>query len=102
MQIVNGSFNFGRFSNAGPQLGTTEVDMGANVSQAAAFLSGFNVEFSNGDDHNFGLLDVQVRVPGGGIAGSKVQVQVTYGLRDWSGDWDDEYDGQIFFTVVAE
>ena len=102
MQIVNSSVAFGPFSNAGPQQQTATIDMGASVSQATAFLSGFDVEFSNGDDHDFGLLDVQVHVPAGGVSGSAVQVQVTYGLRDWSGDWDDQYDGRIFFTVIGE
>ena len=102
MQILNSSITFGQHSGSGPQVQTTTVTLGAPVSQAAAFLSGFNVEFSHGDDHNFGLLDVQVQVPAGGISGAAVQVQVSYGLRDWSGNWDDDYDGQIFFTVVGE
>ena len=72
------------------------------VTQAVAFLSGFVAEFSGGDDHHLGQLDVQVQVPGGGINGATVTVQVIYGLRDWSGDWDDRYDGQVFFAVVAE
>src|SRR5262249_8816641 len=25
-----------------------------------------------------------------------------FGLRDWSGDWDDNYDGSISFVVLAE
>jgi hypothetical protein len=29
-------------------------------------------------------------------------VNVTFGLRDWSGNWDDQYDGQILFSVIAE
>jgi hypothetical protein len=76
--------------------------MGANVTKAVALLTGFNVEFSHQDDHNFGLLNVSVSVPPGGIAGSTVAVNVAYGLRDWSGDWDDDYDGEVFFTVVGE
>jgi hypothetical protein len=23
-------------------------------------------------------------------------------LRDWSGNWDDDYDGQVFFAVIGE
>jgi hypothetical protein len=60
------------------------------------------VEFSGGDDHHLGQLDVQVSVPPGGINGATVNVQVVYGLRDWSGNWDDRYDGQVYFSVVAE
>src|SRR5262249_50780728 len=32
---------------------------------------------------------------------STVQVIVTYGLRDWSNEWDDDYEGEIYFVVVA-
>jgi hypothetical protein len=65
-------------------------------------LTGFVVEYSNGNDHHLGQLDVQVAVPAGGIVGNSVNVNITYGLRDWSGNWDDNYDGQIFFTVIGE
>jgi hypothetical protein len=31
-----------------------------------------------------------------------VTVNGRFGLRDWSGDWDDEYDGSIDFVVLAD
>ena len=31
--------------------------------------------------------------------GDAVTVNVTYGLRDWSGNWDDDYSGDIEFAV---
>ena len=102
MQTQTNSVSFGALSGSGPQVTTTTVTFGSAVTQAVAFLSGFVAEFSGGDDHHLGQLDVQVQVPGGGINGATVTVQVIYGLRDWSGDWDDRYDGQIFFAVVAE
>jgi ribosomal protein S9 len=72
------------------------------VTQATAILTGFITEFSGGNDHHLGQLDIQVVVPGGGVSGTSVAVQVTMGLRDWSGTWDDQYDGQVFFTVIGE
>jgi hypothetical protein len=72
------------------------------VTQATAILTGFLVEFSSGHDHALGQMDVQVRIPAGGINGAQVQVQAVLGLRDWSGNWDDQYDGQVFFTVIGE
>ncbi len=102
MRIANTSVPFGSVSGSGPQVTTTTVNMGGSVSQAAAVLTGFIVEFSGGDDHHLGQLDVQVNVPGGGVNGSSVTVNVTYGLRDWSGNWDDGYDGTIFFSVIGE
>ena len=102
MQVQPGSIPFGPLSGSGPQVATTAVTFGSPVSQATAFLTGFITQFSGGDDHHLGQLDIQVMVPPGGIAGATVNVQVTFGLRDWSGTWDDRYDGQIFFTVVGE
>jgi len=102
MQTQNGSVTFSAVSGFGPQVTTTTVTFGSAITQATAILTGFVAEYSGGDDHHLGQFDVQVAVPPGGIAGSVVTVQVTYGLRDWSGNWDDRYDGQVFFAVVGE
>lgn len=102
MEIATAQHNFTSVSGHGPQTATASVNMGTNVTKAAAILTGFSVEYSNHNDHHLGLLDVQVAVPPGGVSGSTVTVNITYGLRDWSGNWDDHYDGKIFFTVVGE
>jgi hypothetical protein len=102
MQVQLGSQNFGPVSGSGPQVTSTTVTFGSAVSQAAAIRTGFLVEFSGGNDHHLGQLDVQVTVPASGINGTSVTVQVTYGLRDWSGNWDDNYDGVINFAVIGE
>jgi len=81
---------------------TTNVTFGSSVTQATAILTGFLVEYSGGNDHHLGQLDVQVNIPQSGINGATVTVDVTYGLRDWSGNWDDQYDGTINFVVVGE
>lgn len=101
MQIATSSFNFPQ-TTGGQQTASATVNMGANVTKATAILTGFKVEYSNGNDHHLGLLDVEVAIPPGGINGSNVNVNLTYGLRDWSGNWDDAYDGTLFFTVVGE
>jgi hypothetical protein len=102
MQIQSSNISFGPVSGSGPQVSTTTVNLGAPVSQATAILTGFLVEYSGGNDHHLGQLDVQLQVPSGGINGTAITVNVTYGLRDWSGNWDDQYDGQIFFSVIGE
>jgi hypothetical protein len=102
VQIQLGSVNFGPFSGSGPQVGTANVTFSTAVSQATAILTGFLVEYSGGNDHHLGQLDVQVAVPSGGINGATVTIEVTYGLRDWSGNWDDQYDGTINFAVIGE
>lgn len=100
MIIRNSSLTFNRFEGSGPRQETTDVAMGAAVATAAAILTGFDVGFSSNDgDHHLGNLDVRLDAD---IIGSAVRVTATFGLRDWSGDWDDRYEGQIFFAVVGE
>ena len=102
MLIQNKSWPFDSQSGFGPQVATPTVTFPSPVTQATAILTGFVAEFSNGHDHHLGQLDIQVIVPPGGVNGTDVTVNVTFGLRDWSGNWDDAYDGEIFFSVIAE
>jgi len=102
MQIENGSAAFGPISGHGPQVITATVIFPTAVTTAVAALTGFVAEYSAQSDHHLGQLDIQIAIPSGGIRGRFVDVKATLGLRDWSGTWDDMYDGQIFFTVVAE
>jgi hypothetical protein len=102
MLVQPGKLSFAAMSGSGPQVLPTPVTFPANVTQATAILTGFTAEFANRDDHHLGQMDIQVSVPPGGISGATVTVNVTYGLRDWSGEWDDQYAGTIFFAVIAE
>ena len=36
------------------------------------------------------------------INSDTIMVTGTFGLRDWSGNWDDEYDGNIECVVLAD
>jgi hypothetical protein len=102
MQVSpNNSITFGPLSGSGPRSSFTDVNLAGPVSQATAILTGFNVAFSPADgDHHLGDLDV--RLSAAAPTGTTVRVTATYGLRDWSGNWDDRYEGTIFFAVVAE
>jgi hypothetical protein len=101
MEIANSSISFGRFEGSGPRTQSADVSMSAPVASASALLTGFNVQFSSNDgDHHLGNLDV--RLATAILAGNNVRVTATFGLRDWSGSWDDRYEGQIFFAVVGE
>jgi hypothetical protein len=101
MVIQDSSITFGPHSGSGQEL-TTIVTMPAVVTQATAILTGFNSQFSGNHDHHLGMLNIEVDVPPGGISGLDVEVKVTFGLRDWTGTWDDEYEGNVFFTVIGE
>lgn len=101
MQIERSSITFGRFSGSGPRQDTRDVTMDAPVSTATVMLTGFNVQFSSNDgDHHLGNLDV--RLDAALLTSTSVRVTATFGLRDWSGSWDDRYEGQIFFAVVGD
>jgi hypothetical protein len=100
MQVVTDSISFSPLHGSGPRSSFKDIAFGANVSQATVFLSGFTASFSHGNDHHLGNLNVQLT--SSILSPNSVRVTATFGLRDWSGSWDDDYDGQIFFTVVAE
>jgi hypothetical protein len=100
MQIINQNFPFGPFSGSGPQVSQATVTFPAPITQAAAILTGFTAEYSGGNDHHLGRLEIQVDVLS--ISGANVVIKAQFGLRDWSGNWDDQYDGQIFVSVIGE
>lgn len=100
IQIRTGSITFGRMSGSGPRTNFQDVTFSSAISNATAILTGMNVEYSpSGGDHHLGNLDMRLNT---NLSGSTVRVTAAFGLRDWSGNWDDDYDGQIFFAVVGE
>jgi len=104
MQIVNDSISFNSFEGSGPRSDTKIVTLPAAASQVTALLTGFNAAFSPNDgDHHLGNLDVRLSARFLTAAPSTtVEVRATFGLRDWSNEWDDKYEGVVRFAVVAE
>ncbi len=103
MQIVNDSISFNSFKGSGPRTDRKTITLSANASQIAALLTGFNAAFSPNDDHHLGNLDVRLSARFLTPAPStSVEVTATFGLRDWSGEWDDKYEGVVRFALVAE
>jgi hypothetical protein len=101
MEIKTSSVNFGSFEGSGPRTTSANVIFSHNVTQAVAIMTGFKAAFSKSDgDHNLGNLDIRIRTDP--PSGTSVNVNVTFGLRDWSGTWDDKYEGQVFFAVIGE
>ncbi len=100
MEIRKDVITFGAFSGSGPRTASKDVTFPAAVTKASAVLTGFVVEFSGGDDHHLGKLDVFLDTAL--LGGTVVRVTARFGLRDWSGNWDDKYDGRIDFAVIAE
>lgn len=102
MQILSDVIRFNRFRGDGPRQQSGEVIFPTAVTQATALLTGFDVAFSPRDDHHLGNLEVRLEASIDPLAPRRVNVQAIFGLRDWSGEWDDNYEGEVFFTVVAE
>ena len=100
MQIRNSSITFSPHNGSGPVQQTEDIVFTNPITKVATILTGMNVEFSHGNDHHLGNL--QVSVNGLILNSTTVRVTATFGLRDWSGDWDDDYDGQILFSVIGE
>lgn len=97
----NGSITFARDRGPGPRSDTLDLSFGAPVSSVSAVLTGADYGFSQEDgDHHLG--QVNMRVEAATLGNSDVRVTATFGVRDWSGNWDDDYEGTIYFAVLAE
>lgn len=101
MPILTGQIPFNSFEGSGPRTATQDVVFPAAVSQAVAILSGFNAAFTPNDDHHLGNLEVRVSAAIDPLAAQRVTVTATFGLRDWSNEWDDKYQGTVDFAVFA-
>lgn len=100
MQLASSSHTFNSTSGSGPQQDREILSFSNPVSHAMAVLNGFEVQFSNQKDHHLGRLQVDVEIDS--IKEAFVTVKITYGLCDWSGSWDDGYDGTVRFSVIAD
>jgi hypothetical protein len=100
MDLRAGSLDFSLpLSGGGPRTASATVVFPRTVNTAVAGLTGYAAEYSGGNDHHLGLLEIKLDTT---INDNTVTVDGRFGLRDWSGNWDDEYDGSIDFVVVAD
>ncbi len=76
-----------------------QLNFGRPINTAFAMLTGFEVQYNNGDHH---VLQEQVQVDVNGINGTSVSVAATLLLRDGSGNIDDPYSGFISAVVIAD
>lgn len=98
----DGICRFNSLVGSGPRVERVVVVFPRPVTQAVAVIKGFDVAFTRGGgDHHLGQLEVGLSALLPEDAPRRVEVEVTYGLRDWSNSWDDPYEGTIQFTVVA-
>lgn len=95
IELRAGSINFSKMRGNGPGRKEKFFNFTRPVRQAVAILAGTSFGFSEYDDHHLGRVDVKVDAT---VSGNTVTVTATFGVRDWSGSWDDKYEGTIFIS----
>jgi hypothetical protein len=99
LQVLPVTFNFDAFKGDENHVDGFAPFSGA-VQHAFVALTSFDVFFSNKDEHPLGRLKLSPQVIN--VQGGMVTVRLTYLLRDWSGEIDDEYEGTASALVIAD
>lgn len=97
-EVLGGTLNFPRANGSGPRTLNESVRFRNNVNTSVAALTGFTSRFSTSDHH---LLQLEADVDGQSPGPNQMQVSGTYGLRDSSGNWDDDYDGILRYAALG-
>jgi hypothetical protein len=98
MEIRETSLSFPVTRGSGPRTASATLVFPRQVNNAVASIRGYQVGFV-GDDHHVGLLQVELETQ---INANVVIVNGRLGCRDWSGNWDDEYNGSIMVGVLCD
>lgn len=98
MEMRTGSVNFPQARGSGPRTAMETFIFPRDVERAVAGLVGYSAAYTGSDKH-LGMLEVRTDIQ---VNRNVVIVTATYGLRDWSGSWDDDYEGTIQFVVLAD
>jgi hypothetical protein len=96
------SFNYPSIEDDGPQTASAQLSFPRNVRQVAVGVTGYSATFQNRDDHHLGRLIVELNANVNDTDPTKVDVSGTFGLRDWSGNWDDPYSGIVEYAVFGD
>jgi hypothetical protein len=99
VEIRSGSFSFPTISGSGPQEKQTSFNFNQSVRTAVAGLVSTNFGFTQFDDHHLGQVNMRLETA---IDDDVVTVKGIFGVRDWSNEWDDDYEGTIQFVLLAE
>jgi hypothetical protein len=98
MEIRETSLSFPVTRGSGPRTASATLVFPRQVNSAVAAIRGYQVGFV-GDDHHVGVLHVELETQ---INANVVIVNGRLGCRDWSGNWDDEYNGSILVGVLCD
>lgn len=75
------------------------VLFGSKVRTADAALKAFQINYTNGDHE---ILRETIAISNVRSEGAQVSFDVTIGLRDDSGNYDDPYEGKVTVLVTAD
>jgi hypothetical protein len=102
MEIRRTSFNYPKLRGEGPQGASTTISFARRVLRVTSGVSGYSARFDNSSDHHLGRLIIESNARVDPDDDTQVIVSGSFGLRDWSGNWDDHYSGNIQVAVLAE
>lgn len=98
MEFRRRTIVFDPLEGSGPRVQPFTEVFPRNVATAVAGIAGYSAGFPS-SDRPFGLLEIGAAAS---VDANTVTVDVTFGLRDWSQEWDDPYSGIIDVVIVAE
>jgi hypothetical protein len=102
MEIRPRSFNFPRSAGSGPQTAEAVITFARRVLRATVGMAGYSATYEKREDHHLGRLTVELGSRINPDDDTQVIVSGAFGLRDWSGEWDDDYAGNIEYVVLAD
>ncbi len=102
MEIRTNALLFPKTRNSGPVSAQAIVPFPRAVTRAVAAVTGYAATFENREDQHLGKLELDVAATVDPANNRQVIIDGSFGLRDWSGTWDNEYSGNIQFAILAE
>ena len=100
MEIRESSFNFPR-STGGGQSASQTITHAREVERVAVGMTGYSATFED-EDHHVGRLTAELWAEIDEDDATEVRVSGQFALRDWSGEFDDPYSGNIQWVLLAE
>lgn len=102
MEFRTNALLFPASRNTGPVAASTVIPFARGVQRAVAAITGYSATFENLEDHHLGQIDIALTTTVDPAYARNVIVEGSFGLRDWSGTWDDTYSGTVELVILAE
>ena len=102
MEMRANALLFPATRNSGPAPASVVIPFARGVESAVAAMTGYSATFENQEDHHLGQLDIALTTTVDPADDRNVVVEGSFGLRDWSGTWDDPYSGTVEMVLLAE